>query len=58
MALRREIEASTINFGVCTGFFPEAVNLDGNDQKAELYVYGSGGGSRFCNLLRKSEIEN
>lgn len=46
MELRREIEASTINLRVCTGFFAEDMNLDENYQKAELYFYGAGGGSR------------
>lgn len=58
MAVRRGIEASTINFRVCIRFFAEAMNLDENYQKAELYVYGTGGGSRFFGLLRKSEINN
>ena len=43
MELGREIEASAINFGVYTGFFTEAMNLDENYQEAEFYVYGTGG---------------
>lgn len=53
--LRREGEISAVNLGVCPGFFTEAMGLDENLQKAKFPVYGTGGGGRFHNLLRKSE---
>lgn len=54
MELRREIEASAINLGVCTRFFAENMDLDENYQKVELYFYGAGGGSR--QRLRTEDI--
>ena len=56
--LRREVESGAVNGGACTGFFIEDMGLDENYQKAKFPVYGTGGGNRFCNLLRKSESEN
>ena len=56
--LRREVEASPVNLGAWTGFFIEDMGLDENYQRAKFPVYRTGGGSRFCNLLRKSESEN
>ena len=53
--LRREVEASAVNLGACTGFFIKDMGLDGNYRKAKFPVSGTGGGNRFCNLLRKSE---